>query len=68
MRLKMEISKRLYYLQTKIEATRRNVANDFRIHFCYVIITTKRLCQWNAIKCSIKGILTKIAASVFHRI
>ena len=28
--------------------------NDFRIHFRYVLVHAKRLCQWNARKCSIQ--------------
>ena len=32
---------RLYYLQMNINATRKNVTNDFRIHFPYVFVHAK---------------------------
>ena len=32
---------RLYYLLMKIKATRKNITNDFRIHFQYVMVHAK---------------------------
>ena len=55
---------RLYNLQRNIKATRKNVTNDFRINFRYVFVHAKT----NARNAASMRILTKMAASVFHRI
>ena len=40
-RLNMEFSKSALYLQMNIEATRKNVTNDFRMIFRYVFVHAK---------------------------
>ena len=63
----MEISNQLYYLQMNIKATTKNVTNDFCINFRYVFVHAKTTLS---VEChNMKhqgGILTKMAASVFH--
>ena len=43
----------IYYKRTS-KRPEKNNTNDFRINFRYVFVHAKRLCQWNARKCSIK--------------
>ena len=50
----MEISKSAVLLANEHQHGQKNDTNDFRIHFRYVFVHAKRLCQWNARKCSIK--------------
>ena len=49
-----KFQKQLYYLQTNTMATRRNVTNAFCIHFRYVNVQAKRLCQSNVRECCTK--------------
>ena len=52
-----------------IKATRRNVTNDFHIHFHYVIVHAKNDSVIGMPEnVASRRILTKVAASVFHRI
>ena len=66
----MDISKFwLNYLQLNIEATRKNVTKDFRMNFRYVFVHAKndsvnRMPE----KVASMRILTKMTASVFHRL
>ena len=39
--LKSKFQNRLYYLQMNIEATRKNVTNDFHMNFRYVFVHAK---------------------------
>ena len=65
----MEILKSAVSLANDIKATRKNVANDFRINFCYVFVhAKKRLCQWDVRKCSIKEDFNQMTASFLNRI
>ena len=51
----MEILKSAVILANEHQSDqKKNVTNDFRIIFRYVLVNAKRLCQWNARKCSIK--------------
>ena len=49
----MEISKSAVLLANEHRTDHKNVTNDFRMNFRYVFVHAKRLCQWNARKCSI---------------
>ena len=65
----MEILKTAVLLENEHQSDqKKSVTNDFHIYLTMYSFTQKRLCQWNAIKCSIKEDFTEIAASVFHRI
>ena len=55
MRLNLEISKLAVLISNEHQSDqKKKVTNDFRIIFRYVFGHAKRLCQWNARKCSIK--------------
>ena len=43
MKLNMEILKSVDYLQMNIQATRKNVTNDFRIIFRYAFVHAKTI-------------------------
>ena len=50
----MEISKSAVLLANEHRSDQKNVTCDFRMNFRYVFVHhAKRLCQWNARKCSI---------------
>ena len=53
-----------------IKAARRNVTNDFRIHFCCVVVVRAKNDSVNGMleNVATRRILTKMTASVFHRI
>ena len=52
-----------------IEATRKNVTNDFRMNFRYVFVHAKTTLSMECQKkVASRKILTKMKASVFHRI
>ena len=65
----MEFQNRLYYLQMNVEATRENVTNDFRMNFRYVFVHEKNDSVLGMPEnVATMRILTKMTASVFHRI
>ena len=51
-----------------IKATRKNVTNDFRINFRYVLVHAKKTVNGMLEYVASRRILTEMAASVFHRI
>ena len=67
--LKSKFQNRLYYLQMNIEATRKNVTNDFHMNFRYVFVHAKTT-PVNGMpeNEASRRILTKMTASIFHRI
>ena len=61
----------MYYLQMSIKATRGNVTNDFRTLYMFSLCNRSRENESvNGIPENVaaRRILTKMAASVFHRI
>ena len=50
----MEISKSAVLLANEHRSYQKNATNDFRMNFRHVFVHAKRLCQWNARKCSIR--------------
>ena len=67
----MEILKSAVLLANEHQSDQKNVTNDFRINFRYVLVHAKKTlsmeCQKMYIVASMR-ILTKPTASVFHRI
>ena len=51
----MEISKSAVLLANEHQSDHKNVTNNFVKNFGLCSFTQKRLCQWNARKCSIKA-------------
>ena len=65
----MEISKSAILLANEHQSDQKNITNDFRIHFSYAIVHAKRLIVIGLPEnVASRRILTKMAASVFHRI
>ena len=62
MRLIMEFSNRLCYLQINMIETGKMLQNIFVQFFAMYSFTQKRLCHWNARKCSIKEDFSQIGS------
>ena len=66
----MEISKSAVLLAYEHQSNQKIVTNAFRINFCYVFIRSHKNDSVNGMPENVasRRILTKMAASVFHRI